>query len=414
MQTLDRIWDILATTGFKVSTDTRKDVSGSVFFALKGETFDGNDFVENALVKNPAAIVTENEQFKSRENVYVVDNTLSVLQKLARRYRDLFNIPILAIGGSNGKTTTRGLVRHFLEKRYKVHATASNLNNYIGLPLSILSMNRSAEIAVLEIGANRLNEHLELLSILNPTHVLVTNNGLDHLEGFGSPDNVIKANEEIHDWARQHKAIILKGADQGLEIAKSLPLSIRKDGKEYPTQLVGDYNIENINRALSVARDFGVSVEESLLSLSDYSPASWRSQLVERDGTRFVVDCYNANPTSMKLALESFTKSAREPRGLILGDMLELGPYADEAHEQVLAYLAGQRFDPIILIGKDFKKALGKIKLKASWFPDSGSTKKWFNKQNFDGHTLLLKGSRVIGVEKILERDDSPALVDHA
>ena len=390
MNQIDEIWDKLVANGFKVSTDTRKDVSGSIFFALEGEIFDGRTFVKDALAKGAIGVVTE--------------NTLDTLQKLARRYRDTFNIPISAIGGSNGKTTTRELMRAVLETSFKVHTTKSNLNNHIGLPLSILSMNKSTEIGIFEIGANHLGEHTSLLEILNPTHVIVTNSGLDHLEGFGLPANVEKANEEINEWARKHGAIIFAGSDQGLKIVTSLPLTLTKDGKEYKTQMVGDYNLENINRALSVGLFFKINIERALKAINKYSPTEQRSQLLIRDGIHFVIDCYNANPTSMILSLESFVRSAVEPRGIILGDMLELGSYADEEHERIINFVNRQKLDTVVLIGKQFKQALNEKSFKNFWFEDSDSAREWFSKQKFTGYTFLLKGSRGMKVERILEK----------
>ena len=295
-------------------------------------------------------------------------------------------------------------MRAVLETSFKVHTTKSNLNNHIGLPLSILSMNKSTEIGIFEIGANHLGEHTSLLEILNPTHVIVTNSGLDHLEGFGLPANVEKANEEINEWARKHGAIIFAGSDQGLKIVTSLPLTLTKDGKEYKTQMVGDYNLENINRALSVGLFFKINIERALKAINKYSPTEQRSQLLIRDGIHFVIDCYNANPTSMILSLESFVRSAVEPRGIILGDMLELGSYADEEHERIINFVNRQKLDTVVLIGKQFKQALNEKSFKNFWFEDSDSAREWFSKQKFTGYTFLLKGSRGMKVERILEK----------
>jgi UDP-N-acetylmuramoyl-tripeptide--D-alanyl-D-alanine ligase len=388
MSRIDKIWDKLVANGFKVSTDTRKDVTHSIFFALKGKNYDGATFAQEALVKGAMAVVT--------------DNALEVLQRLARRYRDTFNIPIIAIGGSNGKTTTKELIRLVLSTRYKVYATEENLNNHIGVPLSIFSMDKSSEVGIFEIGANHLGEHTSLLEILNPTHVIVTNSGMDHLEGFGSPDGVIKANEEINEWARSHGATILTNTDQDLEITTSLPLVIIKDNKEYKMQMVGDYNLENINRALNVALIFKIDRDRALEAMTHYTPRSQRSELLVRDDINFIVDCYNANPTSMMLALESFIKSAKQPRGVILGDMLELGSYTDEEHKKIVEFITKQKIDTVVFIGKHFKQALNKMGFKNLWFPDSDSAREWLEKQDFTNYTLLLKGSRGIKVERVM------------
>lgn len=400
----DKIWDKLIDNNFKVSTDTRKDVANSIFFALKGDNFDGNTFVETALEKGAAGVVTENPKFKQKPHIYVVDDVLDTLQKLAKRYRETFDIPIIAIGGSNGKTTTRGLVNQVLQTRYKVYSTEGNLNNHIGVPLSILSMDKSSEIGVFEIGANHLGEHTKLLEILNPTHVLVTNNGMDHLEGFGSPEGAREANEEIITWADKHKAIVIKNKNHELEINSPLPLAISWEGKRYQTNLAGNYNLENINWALSVGAQFQIiDKEETLEAIERYKSLSQRSQLVIKDNNKFIVDCYNANPTSMMLALKSFVDSVSHPRGIILGDMLELGEYAGKEHKRVVKFIAEQKFDVIVLIGKLFKKAVEKTGLKHVWFEDSATAKIWFRTQAFDNYTFLLKGSRGIKVEQVIE-----------
>lgn len=403
MDSIAQIWQkLLLDNDFKVSTDTRKTIKGTIFFALKGESFDGNTFVEKALENGAVAVVSQDERFRSTPNVFVVSNTLETLQELAKRYRETFNIPIIAIGGSNGKTTSRELIRKVLETKFRVHSTENNLNNEIGLPLSVLSMSKKTEIGVFEIGANHPQEHTMLLEILRPTHVIVTNNGLDHLEGFGSPAKVVRANKEIDDWAEKNNAQIIVNKDHGLKVASPLPLSVSLGEKEYKTKMVGNYNLENIDRALTLGEVFKIDLEKSLEAISEYTPMALRSQLLEKDGMRIIVDCYNANPSSMILALESFTSSSSKPKGVILGDMLELGSYAEEEHEKILEFVSKQEFDTVVLIGREFKKAQEKLNLNYTWFPDSNETKNWFEKQNFRDYTLLLKGSRGIAVEKIL------------
>ncbi len=403
MGQIENIWDKLRDNDFKISTDTRKELGGTLFFALKGERFDGNDFVEKALENRASAVVSQNQQFKSTPHVYVVDDTLETLQILARKYRDTFDIPIIVIGGSNGKTTTRELIRSVLETNFKVHATENNLNNEIGVPLSIFAMSRDAQIGVFEIGANHAQEHTNLLEILKPTHVMITNSGMDHLEGFGSPLKVREANEEIHKWARKHDAtILLTSVEYGLQVMTPLPLCISKGGKEYQTKMVGNYNLENINRALSVGLHFKIDFKSGLGAICKYTPASFRSQLLEKEGVHFVVDCYNANPTSMKLALESFVRAATKPRGVILGDMLELGSYTEEEHKKILEFISKQELDLVVLIGGNFKQAQEQLHLNYSWFPNSLLTREWFQKQNFTNYNILLKGSRGIEVEKVL------------
>ncbi len=417
---IPQIWNELEKCQFKVSTDTRKDVTGSIYFALKGESFDGNTFIHEALKKGSLGAVTDNPEITG-ENIYLVDNSLEILQTIATRYRKLFNTLIIAIGGSNGKTTSKELIRQVLEAKYKVHTSKENFNNHIGVPLSILSMNPEVEIGLFEIGANHSGEHTKLLNILEPTIVIVTNNGMDHLEGFKSPLGVREANKEMYDWALLHKSLafvnknypdLMKDSEnlerilypvQELSITRSMPLTLSSENQEYVTHLVGDYNIENIHLALAVGIHFKIDTDKALTAICQYLPSAKRSQFLEKGAVKFVIDCYNANPSSMHLSLESFLKSAQSPRGLILGDMLELGSYSEEEHRKIVEYISKQKVDCVVFIGENFKKALIDKDLKYQWFPDSLKAHEWFNSQGFKGFAFLLKGSRGVKVEQILD-----------
>jgi len=405
------ISEILEKCDYTVSTDTRKNISGSVFFALRGENFDGNKFIEEALQKGALAVITDDPDNEG-ENVYVVENVLKTLQEAAVMYRKKFNIPIIVVGGSNGKTTSKDLIHDVLKTKYKVQATEGSLNNHIGVPLTLLSLKPDTEIAILEIGANHPGEHTELLNIIQPTHVVVTNNGMDHLEGFQSPSGVRQANKEIYDWdatafvnkkhpdlledSKKDKRILYP--EENLETASGNFLTIMHASKSYATNLVGDYNIENIELALAVGKYFNIETEKALAAICGYTPLSKRSQLVAKNNITFIVDCYNANPTSMKASLKSFFNNTNAKKGIILGDMLELGSYSDIEHKKIVEYVSNQKPEAAIFIGPQFKKAL-KDEL---WFPDSETAKTWFAKQNFDGFTFLLKGSRGMQIEKIL------------
>lgn len=402
-----------------VSTDTRKNLSGSVYFAIKGASFDGNSFVRKALKKGAVAAVTDSPKNKGK-NIYLVDSVLATLQKVATEYRNTFNIPIIAIGGSNGKTTSKELLRDVLKTKYKVHATDGSFNNHLGVPLSLLSMDKNTRIAVLEIGANHHKEHTNLLKIINPTHVVVTNNGMDHLEGFGSPRGSRKANKEIYDWALAWKAKVFVNknyrdlmADSKKNIRITYPRSTLKNtnenplavvwnNKKYITKLFGDYNLKNIELAISIGKYFGIEMDAALKAICKYEPASKRSQFAVKNKINFVVDCYNANPTSMTLALKSFTQTTKNPRGVALGDMLELGKYSAIEHKKLVELVLKQKYDQVIFVGKNFKKALKDNTKKYKLFLDSDSVKTWFDKQKFDGYTFLLKGSRGIKMEKII------------
>lgn len=420
MDTYETLLNILQKNNYKISTDTRKDVSGSVYFALKGDNFDGSEFVEQALDKGAIAVVTEN-QSKAGENVYVVESVLQNLQKLSSNYRSQFSIPLIAIGGSNGKTTSKELLKKSLSHKYKVHATEGSLNNHIGVPLSLFSMPYDTEVGIFEIGANHPGEHLELLDILRPTHVVVTNNGMDHLEGFGSPLGSRLANKEIYDWARDNKAEVFvhkshldlledsRGSSQVLypthqfAVAHSTPLSFIYKEASYETQMIGAYNIENIELAVSLAEYFKTNSEDACRAVCEYNPSSKRSQFLHKKDNDFVVDCYNANPTSMKLSLESFLASPATQKGVVLGDMLELGEYADEEHKKVVEYVLATPLSTRVFIGNFFKKALTDVSGDYVWFETSTEAHEWFTAQHFTNMTFLLKGSRGMQVEKILD-----------
>jgi len=419
MNTTQDIIGILEKIDFKVSTDTRLDLSGTLYFALKGENMDGNDFVHEALKKGAVGAVTDNPK-NIGDNIFIVADALKTLQESAKFYRKLFNIPILCIGGSNGKTTSKELINQVLETKYITHTTKGNFNNHIGLPLSILSMKKESQVGVFEIGANHPNEHNLLLSILEPTHTVVTNNGMDHLLGFGSPEGVRSANKEIYDWSLEHKAKVFVNKNhtdlmtdssqndrviypnQNLELSNSNPVSIIFNDKEFITNIFGKYNIENIDLAIAAASEFGIDTEEALSAICKYEPKLNRSQLVEKNGNKYIVDCYNANPSSMMLAIESFIESIQGPRGLILGDMLELGEYSDPEHKKISDYVKTLSIDIVIFIGENFQKNITENN-KSIWFQNSEGARKWMIEQNYSGYTFLLKGSRGIKVEKVLE-----------
>lgn len=405
---------------YKVSTDTRQSVSGTIFFALSGENFDGSSFIDKALADGAVGAVTDNKKL-SGENIWVVENVLGTLQALALLYREKFTIPIIAVGGSNGKTTTRELIKTVLQEKYKVHSSSGNLNNHLGLPLSILSMPKEAELGIFEIGANHQNEHLNLLSILKPTHVLVTNNGLDHLEGFGSPEGVRKANREIYDWAFENKAKAFVNKEHidlvedserldrviypenELNVLGGQPLSFELNGKFFETKLIGRFNIENIKSALAVGKEFGISYERGARAVVTYIPNLKRSQLISKNGINFILDSYNANPSSMNLSIESFLASTKGLRGVVLGDMLELGDYSHTEHVRIIKKLSESDLNIIILIGDAFNKALKEAPLECYWFQNSEEAKAWFDTQDFRNFTFLLKGSRGKRVEHIVE-----------
>ena len=336
-----------------ISIDNRKIEPGCIFVALKGEKFDGNSFAASALEAGASYAIIDNRDFYVDERTIVVDDSLVALQKLANHHRKTFSIPFVAICGSNGKTTTKELTHAVLSTTFKTFATKGNLNNHIGVPLTLLSIPAGTEVVIIEIGANHLHETYDLCKIAEPTLGVVTNNGKDHLEGFGSIENVIKANSELFVWLKEtngeafvnmNYADLIRASNgvkkhtYGKELVcdfvyENIPgnlasVTFGKNRIRVNSQLFGEFNCDNIATAATIGSFLGVSDENIINSVGNYKPGMNRSQILEQSGITFFVDCYNANPSSMKLALDSFVRSASSPKGVILADMLELGEFS--------------------------------------------------------------------------------------
>lgn len=399
-----------------------------MFFCLKGEHFDGHDFIDDVLKKGARYVVVDNEAYAARPGCIKVDDVLKALQALAHEYRKEFSIPVIAIGGSNGKTTTKELTRVILETIYKVHSTKTNLNNHIGVPLTLLAMPKDTTIAVIEIGANHAHEHEQLLEILEPTHVIVTNNGKDHLEGFGSIEGVQAANGEIYTYAKEHDLEvfvpsyesdlvssaeglkkILYGYDENIKYSFSSMSNILAAVKIGDTilqsNLFGDFNEKNIMTAVAIGLHFDCDLTDISKAVQQYQPELLRSQIKELNGTRYIVDCYNANPSSMTAALENFKKYAHKPNAVILGDMLEMGEHAAVEHENILRLLQQYNFDLNILIGTNFGQLQPEYKdnVRFHFFENVSLAKRFLADVNLQGFDVLLKGSNSIKIKEILE-----------
>jgi len=409
-----------------VTTDSRKVEKNSIFFALKGERFNGNDYAAQVLEAGAAYAVIDEEEKRLNDQCIVVSNVLETLQELANYHRKQFDIPVLAITGSNGKTTTKELINEVLATTYKVHYTKGNFNNHIGVPLTLLAMPKDTEIAVIEMGANHLEEIDFLARIAEPNFGLVTNVGRAHLEGFGSFEGIIKAKGELYDYLGNHKGIAFVNQEENhlLEMAalcenvityesgegnsnisfKSASpfLSISFDNgtnlEMIQTQLIGAYNYPNILTAITIGRYFKVSFMNMKKALEAYTPSNNRSQLVKKGTNTIILDAYNANPTSMKAALSNFSQMEADKKVVIIGDMLELGDESEQEHQEIINSIQDADFSQIITVGKEFLKvnslnAYETIEdLKAKW--------DW---EVFDNTTFLMKGSRGISLEKLLK-----------
>lgn len=369
-----------------VTTDTRQCKKGMMFFALRGENFDGNCYAGEALEKGCSYVVVDNSDYTDETDprVILVDDSLHALQSLARHHRRVMGTPIVGITGTNGKTTTKELVSTVLGKKFKTLYTQGNLNNHIGVPLTLLGLTREHDMAVVEMGANHPGDIKELVEIAEPDYGLITNVGLAHLQGFGSLEGVIRTKGELYDYLRKTERrtiflnadnVRLKGIADGLETVAYgqgdgnyvcgkfvacdpyLKFQWQRGTGEWhivATQLIGSYNMDNALCAVAVGCYFGVSHEDISIALSEYTPQNNRSQLTVTKHNRLVVDAYNANPTSMKAALDNFSCMEVSRKMAILGDMKELGDATTQAHQEVVDRLASCGFDEVWLVGEAF------------------------------------------------------------
>lgn len=414
----------LLSSGAKVSTDTRNLPSGCIFFALKGERYDANTFAEDALKNGASAVVTERTDLKNKPGFWIVPDSLKALQDFAAHHRRMLQIPILAIGGSNGKTTTKELVGAVLSKKFKTAVTRGNLNNHIGVPLTLLEIDSSHEIAVVEIGANHLLETAFLCEIAAPDFGIVTNNGKDHLEGFGSIEGVKKANAELYEWLKKNQGKAFVNADdeelmdasagikqitygthekailRGKPAEKSVYAALRlDDGTEIKSALFGKYNFPNLMAAICIGGYFGVETDAIKQAIEDYRPGLNRSQVEQRGNNTIIFDCYNANPSSMKAAIESFVSMEAENPMLILADMLEMGEHAEKEHREMLEFISNTGVSDVILIGPEFKKA--KPDKNYLRFDSTSDAKTWLDAHAPQNRSILLKGSRGFKLEQL-------------
>lgn len=411
-----------------VTTDTRNIQAGDIFFALKGPSFNGNAFAAKALEMGAAYAVVDEADYATNDKTILTDDVLTTLQQLAKHHRQQFNIPVIAITGSNGKTTTKELVHAVLSTTFKTYTTQGNLNNHIGVPLTLLRIKADAEMVVIEMGANHLREIASYCTYALPTHGIITNCGKAHLEGFGSIEGVRKGKGELfdhlratdgtaficddfdyfHDMAKGLQNIHWYGTENGdltghaLQSEPFLRVEINT-GFEFPvtvhTNLVGGYNIYNVLAATIIGKNFNVSSDNIREALEKYSPSNSRSQLVEKDGNKIILDAYNANPASMYAAIENFGKLAAENKILFLGGMMELGETSPEEHRALITLIEKYAWKEVILVGGDFAK----IDHPFRFFANADAAAQWWKDQASFGNYLLVKGSRSMKMEKIVD-----------
>ncbi|MCC7520431.1 MAG: UDP-N-acetylmuramoyl-tripeptide--D-alanyl-D-alanine ligase [Flavobacteriaceae bacterium] len=402
-----------------ISTDTRNIIPDSMFFALKGENFDANAFAMDAIDKGASYVVMDNVAFWQDQSQYIlVENVLQTLQELASYHRKYLNLPIIGLTGSNGKTTTKELIHIVLSKRYETVATKGNLNNHIGVPLTLLSMREETAMGIVEMGANHFGEIKSLCHIASPDYGYITNFGKAHLEGFGSLEGVVKAKSELYDFlhsndgiafvnpndlnqmsrTKDHKRILLR--DVQLVDEDSEFVVVQVDQVVIRTQLVGQYNVANIAAAISIGLHFGINITDIKTAIESFKPDNKRSQLIDQGYCKIILDAYNANPSSMQAALDNFTKGGVSDKVVILGDMFELGESSMSEHQKLVDNIEQFSFHHIFLIGTRFYATQRKTAISFNTFEDF---KNHFKKSDFQNQTVLIKGSRGMALERVLE-----------
>jgi len=405
-----------------VCTDTRKIKQGDIYFALKGENFNGNKFALQALEQGASIAVVDEDVNSNDEKLFKVDDVLIALQALAKHHRQQFSIPFIAITGSNGKTTTKELVSTVLAAHYKTYTTQGNLNNHIGVPLTLLSIKYDAEMAVIEMGANHQKEIESYCQYTLPNYGLITNCGKAHLEGFGGVEGVKKGKGELFDFLRANNGIafvywdfdylqqmsiginnIIKyGTKEGVvvgSVKQSNPfLEVDVNGEIIQTNLVGDYNLSNVLTAVAIGKYFNVPAQKIKAAIESYVPSNSRSQLIEKDGNKIILDAYNANPSSMKLAIENFAKLKASNKVLMLGAMMELGDESIAEHQAIIELLEKFTWQNVVLVGGDFAKVTHQF----IYLNNSIEAANWYQQQQFKDCNILIKGSRSMQMEKVI------------
>lgn len=410
-----------------VSIDTRKIEENSMFFAIKGEHFDANTFAKEALDKGASFVIIDNKNYFIDDRTILVSNTLETLQEVAKFHRKYLGLPIVALTGSNGKTTTKELINVVLSKRYHTKATVGNLNNHIGVPLTLLSFNSDTEIGIVEMGANHQKEIEFLCDIAHPDFGYITNFGKAHLEGFGGVEGVIKGKSEMYTFLSDNNKYVFVNLDDPIQkektdkniritfshtdknasvfinkIAANPFVVVEFDGIKVASHLIGLYNANNINAAIAIGRYFKISDIEIKEAIESYVPENNRSQLLKKNSNDIILDAYNANPSSMEVAIKNFLQLDGQEKVAILGDMFELGEESLREHKHIVALLKNEKDVKIYFIGKDFY-ANKQDKKNLLFFKTFDEFSEAFTAEKMENKTILIKGSRGMALERTLE-----------
>ena len=408
-----------------VSTDTRKIKKNDIFFALKGDNFNGNTYAQQAINNGASYVIIDQKEYYINDKTILVDDTLVMLQKLANFHRNFCKAKVISLTGSNGKTTTKELIHAVLAEKYKTIATVGNLNNHIGVPLTLLSILPDTEIAIIEMGANHLKEIEFLCKIAQPDFGYITNFGKAHLEGFGGIQGVIKGKSELYEYLINNKKAIFLNADDPIQLEKlkkytkkygfssvnpkyyrieleeAQPFVIIKvEDTNIKSNLIGAYNFHNCCAAIIIGKFFNVELTEIKIALEKYTPENNRSQIIQKNAHYIILDAYNANPSSMKVALENFNSLEKTNKVLILGDMFELGASAKDEHQVIVELTKKLNFDKVIFVGENFYRT-NSASIKLRNFDDLKS----FLKENKlpSNSSILIKGSRGMALERVLD-----------
>lgn len=412
-----------------ICIDTRKIEKNCLFICLKGENFNGNDFAEQALISGAKYVISDDVKYSNSENIFVVPNSLKFLQELGNYHRKQFEIPIIGITGTNGKTTSKELIAAVLSQKYNTLYTLGNLNNHIGVPLTLLKLSKEHEIAVIEMGANKPGDIKELVEITEPTHGIITNMGKAHLEGFGSFEGIQKTKSEMYDYLSKNNSTVFYNFDdeilktnlqnqklklipyssehtsyiKGDLISMSPFINMKWSSSEYEshlleTKMIGSYNYYNFLAAICIGKYFGVENDKINHALINYQPANNRSQIEKTENNLLILDAYNANPTSMKNAIESFNSMVSEHKLLILGDMFELGDDSIEEHKRVVEHTKDLKLNTLF-VGEHFYKIRNQS--DTNFFKNKEEIRLFLTKNTIKNNLILLKASRGIGLETL-------------
>ncbi|MDN5476840.1 MAG: UDP-N-acetylmuramoyl-tripeptide--D-alanyl-D-alanine ligase [Chryseobacterium sp.] len=407
----------------KVTIDSRKVGKNDVFFAFSGDNFNAAIFAEKAADDGALAVIVEQQEFENKDkNIFYVPSTLDFLQQLAIHHRNQLKIPVIGLTGSNGKTTTKEIIHAVLSEKFNVQYTCGNLNNHIGVPLTILSVRAEHEMAVIEMGANHQKEIELLCTISQPDFGYITNFGKAHLEGFGGFEGVIKGKSELYDYLKNHHNTIIVNENDPIQVEKAEnytpKITFGKENSDYQfglfsenhfvgleyqgikavSKLTGEYNFTNLCAAASLGLHFGISFEKVKHAVESYTPTNMRSQVVKKEGRTLVLDTYNANPSSMTASLHNFA-TFEGNKTIIIGDMLELGEESEKEHQNVLQLAIELAFDQIITVGKYFKS----VNPSALSFDNTAELIEYLKHNTIHSENILLKGSRGIALEKSIE-----------